>query len=156
MLFCILQSSMNRKLVIHTRTAFLQKALNIILIVFMSLGFSFGWALADNCKGGADCLVCAERPHGHIPVAAADMENTGCLPGGQKSPCGFEASQNPDGFHGIISAVRSYHQPYAGIFAMVSAEFGQTLHPKEYLPQILLSYSDETIPIYLLNQSLLC
>ena len=145
---------MNLELNIHT--AFLRKALSIILIVFMSVGFSFGGALAGNCQGGADCPVCAQLPHGHVPGAAADMENPGCPPDGQNSTCGFEASQDPDEFRGIVSAVRSYHQAYAGIFAAVSDEYGQTLLPKEFVPQFLLSDSGGTAPVYLLNQALLC
>lgn len=135
---------------------FYRTAICIISILSISIGFSFGGALADSCPGGADCPVCAERPHGHIPGAAADIENSGCPQAGQNDTCGFEASQGPDDFRGIVSAVRSYHQVNAGIFATVSEEYGQTLLPKEFVPQFLLTDSDETTPIYLLNQALLC
>lgn len=135
---------------------FCRTAICIISILSISIGFSFGSALADSCQGGADCMVCAERPHGHVPGAAANMENSDCSSSGPNNTCGFEASQNPDDFRGIVSAVRSYHQTYAGIFATVSAEFGQILLPKEFVPQFLLTDSDETTPIYLLNQALLC
>jgi hypothetical protein len=145
---------MNLELYIYP--AFLRKALSIILIVFMGIGFSFGGALADNCQGGTDCPVCANLTHGHVPGAAADMVNPGCPLDGQSSNCGFEAGRDPDEFSGIVSTARSYHQAYAGIFATVSAEFGQTLLPKEFVPQFLLSDSDEKTPIYLFNQALLC
>jgi hypothetical protein len=141
---------------LNTHTAFLRKALNIILIVFMSVGFSFGGGLAGNCQGGADCPVCNELPHGHVPGEAADMENPGCPPDGQNSTCGFEASRNPDEFQGIVSSVRSYHQAHAGIFAAVSDENGQILLPKGFVSQFLLSDSGGAASIYLLNQSLLC
>jgi hypothetical protein len=84
------------------------------------------------------------------------MEDPGCPLGGQNSTCGFETSQAPDEFRGIVSSVRSYHHPYAGIFAVVSDEYGQTLLPKEFVPQFLLSDSGGAAPIYLLNQALLC
>jgi hypothetical protein len=144
---------MSLELYIHT--AFLRKALSIFLIVFVGIGFSFGGALATGCQGGADCLICAEQPHGHIPGTAASMENPDCPSGGQNSPCGFEASQDPDEFRGIVSAVRSYHQAYAGIFAAVSDEYGQIFLPNELAPQFLLFDTSGTAPIYLLNQTLL-
>jgi hypothetical protein len=135
---------------------FCRTAICIISILFISIGFSFGGALAASCQGGAACLVCAELPHGHAPAAGADMENPGCPLGGQNSTCDFETSQNPDEFQGIVSSVRSYHQAHAGIFAAVSDEYGQTLLPKEFVPQFLLSDSGGAAPIYLLNQVLLC
>lgn len=84
------------------------------------------------------------------------MDNPGCPSDGQNSTCGFEAGRDPDEFQGIVPSVRSHHQVNAGIFAAASDDFGQTLFPKEFVPQILLPDSDETPPIYLLNQSLLC
>ena len=135
---------------------FCRTAICIILMLFISIGFSFGAALANSCQGGADCLICADLPHRHVPVAEAEMEDPGCRPAGQNSTCGFETSQAPDEFRGIVSSVRSYHHPYAGIFAAVSDEYGQTLLPKEFVPQFLLSDSGGAAPIYLLNQALLC
>ena len=140
---------------LYIHNAFLRKALSIFLIVFVGIGFSFGGALANGCQGGTDCLICAERPHGHVPGVPKDMENSGCQPDGQNATCGFEAGQDPDE-RGIVSAVRSYHQWHDGIFAAVSDEYGQTLLPKEFVPQFLLSDSRGTAPIYLLNQTLLC
>ena len=145
---------MNLKLNIHT--AFLRKALSIILIVSISIGFSIGSALANSCQGGADCLICAELPHRHVPGAGAGMEDPDCRTAGQNSTCGFEASRNPDEFQGIVSSVRSYHQAHAGIFAAVSDENGHILLPKEFVSQFLLFDSGGAAPIYLLNQSLLC
>ena len=107
---------------LNIRTAFLRKALNITLALFISLGFSFSGALADNCQGGIDCLVCAELSHGHVPGAVANIENPGCTPIGSNSTCDIEANQNPDKFRGIVSPVRSYHPWYTGIFAAVSDE----------------------------------
>ena len=144
------------KLELNILKPFGRKTICIILVLLTGIGFAFGGALADSCQGGADCPVCAERPHGHVPGAAADMENPGCPSGGQNAACGFEASQDPDELRGIVSAVRSYHQAYAGIFAAVSDEYGQTFLPKEFVPQFLLSDSGGTAPIYLLNQALLC
>jgi hypothetical protein len=152
----ILLSGMNLKLSIHTATAFLRKTLSIILIVSISIGFSIGSALANSCQGGADCIICAELPHRHVPGAGADMEDPDCRTAGQNSTCGFEASRNPDEFQGIVSSVRSYHQAHAGIFAAVSDENGQILLPKGFVSQFLLSDSGGAAPIYLLNQSLLC
>ena len=140
----------------NTRPGFIKKALRIMLIVLMGFGFPIGGALASSCEGGADCPVCAELPHGHVPAAAADMQSQGCAPVGQNSSCGFETGKDPDIFHSIVSSARSYHQAHAGIFAAVSAKFGQPLLAKEGIPQFLLSDTGRPIPIYLVNQSLLC
>jgi hypothetical protein len=84
------------------------------------------------------------------------MEDPDCRTAGQNSTCGFEASQNPKEFQGIVSSARSYHQEHSGIFAAVSDEYGQTLLQKEFVLQFLLSDSGGAIPIYLRNQALLC
>jgi hypothetical protein len=141
---------------LNIRNPFGRKVLCIILILLTGIGFAFGSAAANSCEGGADCMVCAKLTHGHVPGATADMERPGCPPDGQNSTCGFEAGQDPDEFHSIVSTVRSYHQSYCGIFAAVSDEYGQTLFPKEFVPQFLLSDSGGISPIYLLNQALLC
>jgi hypothetical protein len=150
----MLQGGMNSEL--NMLNPFGRKVICIILVLLTVIGFSFGSAAANSCEGGADCPICANLTHGHVPGAAADMENPGCPQDGQNSPCGFEASQDPDDFRGMVSAVRSYHQVHTGIFAAVSDEYGQTLLPKEFVLQFLLSDSGGTAPIYLFNQALLC
>lgn len=84
------------------------------------------------------------------------MADPVCPPDGQNSPCGFEASQNPDEFFAIFSPVRAHHQGYAGIFAAAFNEFGQIRFPKVFVPQFLLSDSGGTASIYLLNRSIRC
>jgi hypothetical protein len=140
----------------RTYNPFWRTVICIISIPLISIGFSFSHAMAENCQGGADCLVCVERPHGHFPLVRANMEHPGCPAVGPNNPCGFEASQGPDEFHGIVSAVRICRQIYAGIFAVVSDEYGQTRLTGEFIPQFRLPDSRGTAPIYLLNQSQLC
>jgi len=135
---------------------FCRTAICIILMLFISIGLSFGGALADNCQGGADCLNCVELLHRHVPGATAGMEEPDCRTTGQDSTCGFEANQNLDEFPGIVSSVRPHHQTHTGIFAAVSDEYVQTRLTGEFVTQFLLSASGGTVPIYLLNQSQLC
>ena len=144
------------KLELNILKPFGRKSICVILILLTGIGFAFGSAAANSCEGGADCLVCAKMTHGHVPGTVTDMERPGCPPDGQNSSCGFEAGRDPVEFRGIVSAARSYQQLYCGIFAAVSDEYGQTLFPKEFVPQFLLSDSGGTAPIYLLNQALLC
>jgi hypothetical protein len=144
---------MNREL--NMLNPFGRKAICIILVLLTGIGFSFGSAAANSCEGGADCPVCAEQPHGHVPGAVADIQNSGCPLDGQNRNCDFETGHEPDEFRGIVSAVRSYHQWYSSIFAAVSNESGQTLFAKEFVPQFLLSDSGGTVPIFLHNQALL-
>lgn len=134
---------------------FCRTAIYIISILCISVGFSFGGAVANNCQGGADCLVCAELPHGHVAGAAADMKNPGCPPDEQNSTCGFEARQEPDEFYGIVSSVRSYNPVNTGIFTAASDGFDLSLLAGEFISKFLLSDSDGAVPIYLQNQSLL-
>lgn len=128
----------------------------IFLVLFISIGLSPGGALADNCQEGPDCFKCAEIPHRHVPGAAAGMEDPDCRTTGQDSTCGFEASQIPSEFPGIVSSVRSHQQAHTGIFAAVSAEYAQTRLTGEFVTQFLLPDSGGIAPIYLLNQALLC
>ncbi len=150
----ILLSGMNIDL--NILKPFCRTAICIILMLFISIGFSFGGALANSCQGGADCFICAELPHGHVPVAAAEMEDPGCRPVGQNSACGFETSQNPAEFQGIASSVRSYHPVNTGIFSAASDRYDPALLPGEFISQFRLSDSNGAVPIYLLNHSLLC
>jgi hypothetical protein len=133
---------------------FFRTAICIISILFISIGFSFGGALAGNCQGGPDCLVCAELPHGHVPGAGKGMANPGCPPGVQNSTCGFEASQNPDEFQGIASSFRSYNQVNIRIFTAASCGY-LSLLSGEFVSQCLLFDSNGAAPIFLQNQSLL-
>lgn len=138
------------------RKSFCWMVICIISILLISTGFSPGDVMADNCAGGAGCLVCAEQSHGHIPGAAAGMENPACPPNGQNSTCGFEAGQEPDVFQGLVSSIRSYHTPYNGIFAAGSNQYGQIGLNDKLIPLLVFSGSAATTPIYLLNQSQLC
>jgi len=144
------------KLELNILKPFGRKSICVILILLTGIGFAFGSAAANSCEGDADCVVCAKMTHGHVPGTVTDMERPGCPPGGQNSTCGFETSQRPDEFHGIVSSARSYHPAYSGIFAAGSDEFGQFRVPGEFISQFPLSDSGGQAPIYLLNQSLLC
>ena len=125
-------------------------------MLFVSISFYPGGAIADNCQGGADCLKCAELTHRHFPGAVADMGDSDCRTAGQDNRCGFETSQIPDEFQGIISSDRSYYQAHTGIFAAASVEYGQNHLPDEFVTQFPLSDPGGTAPIFLLTQALLC
>jgi hypothetical protein len=133
-----------------------RKAICIILVLLAGIGFSFGSAAANSCEGGVNCPACVDLSHGHVPGAAADMENPACPQDGKNSTCGFEAGLDPDEFRGIVSTARSYQQSYSGIFAAVSDEYGQIHSPKRFVSKFLSTDSEETTLIYLLNQTLLC
>lgn len=133
-----------------------RKACCIVFTLFISISFSLGGALANGCEGGPDCLNCAQLAHLHVSGAEADMENHGCRPGDNNGTCGVETNQNPDEFHGIVSAVRSDNHEYSGIFTNASGEHGQSYLSGESLSQFHARGSVRIIPIYLLNHSLLC
>ena len=128
----------------------------IFLALFISMGLSPDGSIADDCKGGADCFICVELPHRHVPGTPADMEDSDCRTAGQDSTCGIQTGQIPDNLQGIVSTDRSHHKPHTGIFAPASDEDGQTRLAKAFVQPFLLSDSGGAVPIYLLNQSQLC
>ena len=134
----------------------IRKAIGIGVVFFISITFPFSGAMADSCKGGVGCLDCAKPAHSHAPGTHTDMAPHGCQPAEQNSTCGFETGQSPDEFHGIVSTARSYHQVYAGIFAVVSDEDRQFRIAGKSVSQFPMPDPGGQPPIYLLNQSLLC
>ena len=150
----MLLRGMNLKL--NMGNAFSLKALCIILILFMSIGFSLAGAQANSCEGGADCLICARQPHRHLPGMHPRMENPGCRPAEQNSTCGFEAGQDAEKFYVIASAVRSFHPVRTGIFAGASDEYDQFRISRGLIASSFPSEWGPKAPIYLRNQSLLC
>jgi hypothetical protein len=148
----------------NIRNAFSRKVCCVILILFISISFSFSGALAKNCKGGPDCLNCVKLAHPHVPgemadnVAGqmADMQNHGCGSGQKDGTCSFEAGRSPDEFHGIVSAARPDNHEFSGIFTAGPEGVGQSYLSGEIISPILSPDSGKKTPIYLLHQSLLC
>ena len=149
----ILLSGMNLKLDIGN--AFTRKAICVGLILFMSIGFSFGGAQANSCDGGADCLICARQPHRHLAGAQASMEKPGCPSGEQNSACGFEAGQGADKFYGIASAVSSLDPARSGFTAGAFDDDGQFPFSRGLISSFSFSDPGGKAPIYLLKHSLL-
>lgn len=135
---------------------FTRKAICISVILLMSSGFSVAGATADSCRGSADCLICARQPHHHLPNAQTAAENSGCVPGGASSTCGFESAQRSGDIYGLASAERSLQPVRSVIFAGTAEEDD----PFQVSARVaaLLSLSDPAAkaPIYLLNHSLIC
>jgi hypothetical protein len=104
---------------INIRKVFSRKAICIIFVLFISISFPLSGVMADSCKGGVGCLDCTEPAHSHVPGTQMDMAPHGCQPAEQNSTCGFETSQNPDEFHGIVSSARSYHQAYHNFLCQI-------------------------------------
>ena len=136
--------------------ALLRKALCFFFILFISISFSIGGALANGCNGGPDCLNCAQLVHLHVSGVEADMENHGCWPVESNGSCGVETSQNPDEFHGIVPVIRTEKHEYSGIFRDAPGEHAQSHLSGELLSQFRSHGSVKITPIYLLNHSLLC
>ena len=136
--------------------AFSPKALCIILILVMSIGFSFGSAQANSCEGGAGCLTCALQPHHHLPGTQTGVEKPGCRPAEPNSTCGFEAGQDLVKFYGIASAVRSVYPARTGIFTGSLDEHGPFRIFRGLIASSFPAEPGPKAPIYLRNHSLLC
>lgn len=145
---------MNLKL--NIGNAFMRKAICVGLILFMSIGFSFGGTQANSCDGGADCLICAREPHRHLPGVRPSMERPGCPSGEQNSACGFEAGQGADKFYGIVSAVSSFDPARSGFSTGAFDDDGQFPLSSELISSFSFSDPSGKAPIYLLKHSLLC
>lgn len=136
--------------------AFARKTICSSLILLISIGFSFGGAQADSCRGDADCLICTQQLHRHLAGAQPRAENANCTPGEQNSTCGFEDTQGAEKFYGLASTVRSFHQVRSGIFCGAYGEDGQFRLCRELIAPFFLSDPGPKAPIYLRNHSLLC
>ncbi len=136
--------------------SFSRKACYIIFTLFISISFSFGGALANSCKGGADCLNCAELAHLHVPGAETGMENHGCRPVGQNSDCGFEDYRIPDHQVFLVSAFRVDNHEGSSIPVFVADDYIKDSLSKGFITPIHFSVITTYRPIYLLNLSLLC
>jgi hypothetical protein len=136
--------------------AILRKAVCIIFILFISTNFSFGSALSKDCKGGPDCANCAllAGPHAHGPDAG--MQNNRCQADEKTGTCGFEAGQGPDDASRIALTVRSDQREFSAIFVAQSVVYKRPDFSGEFLLQFDSPDIAGAIPIYLLNDSLLC
>jgi len=142
------------KLNIHN--ASFRKAFCVIFILLISISFPFGGAFAKSCQGGPDCANCVELAHSHMPWAVADMDNNGCRPGDHNGTCSFETDRSPDESNRVALTIRSDHHASSGIFAAVSDLIDQPNPSREFRLHFDSAEIDGAIPIYLLNDSLLC
>lgn len=138
--------------------ALLRRAFCIILVLFFSLNFFAGAALAKSCDGGTGCLSCAETVHPHMPgmdMAKAPAPN-GCQPLGQTESCSFEIGSDLNQFNGIIPAVRTDQNAAGDIFSVAAVDNSAEPTNEKFLPQPKYSDVKPTTPIYLIIHSLLC
>jgi len=126
------------------------------LILLMGMGFSFSGAQADSCRGTADCLICAQQPHRHLPPVQTTMENPGCRPTQQNSTCGFKSAQGAEKIYGIASSARSFNPVRSAIFVSASDEEGQFRISRGLIALYFLRDQGLKTPIYVRNHSLLC
>lgn len=141
---------------------FRRKAFCITLVLFFSLNFFAGAALAKSCDGGAGCLSCAQAVHPHMPgmdMAMAPlgtaMAPLGCQPLDQKDGCSFEIGSGPAQFHGIIPAVRMDQSEAGQIFSTVQVDDRPDQSTAKF-SQPLYSDTQPLTAIYLAIHSLLC
>lgn len=134
----------------------LLKALCSGLILFLSVGFSFGGAQAGSCRGGADCLICAQQPHRHLPGAQTTMEKPGCRPAEQNRTCGFVSAQGAEKIYGIASSVRSFDPVRSAPFVSATDEDGRFPLSGGLIAPYFLENQGLKAPIYVRNHSLLC
>lgn len=141
----------------------LRQTAYIILILFIAVNLSFGSALSKNCNGGPDCAKCAPLARSHAHPTHQDMQpvhkgmqNDGCQTADNASTCGFEAGRSPEELERIALAFRSDLHGFSGIIAAKSVVYKQSHPYGAFLIPIDSSDVNGTIPIYLLNNTLIC
>ena len=134
---------------------FSRKTLCIALIMLIGLSLSAGGALANSCKGGADCLICAAETHARLPGMDGGMVNRACGSSAPNSSCGFETGPRGDKFDRIAAVAQSGFHTYAGVFLAASDEFDPSYLHRGFLAQFQYPHRGEPTPIYLRHQSLL-
>jgi len=135
---------------------FFRKGFFVSLMLLMGIGFSFSGAQADSCRGGADCLICAQQSHRHLPGAQVTIENPGCRPTEQNSTCGLKTARGSEEVYGIASPVRLLNPVRSAILVNASDEDGQFPFTGGLIAPYFLGDQDLKAPIYLRNHSLLC
>ena len=133
-----------------------RKAVCITFILLISVNFSLGSALSDDCKGGPDCANCVAWEHSYMPGDVAEMENTSCRHGDKNTDCGLETGRIPDDANRIALTDRSDSHAYSGIFRAESDVSTRPNLSERSPSQFDSPEIDGVIPLYLLNDSLLC
>ena len=145
---------MNPKITISN--AFLRKVFCTTLVLLFSLNFLAGAALAKSCDGGADCMICDEVMHPHLPGMDMATAPHGCQPLGEQGQCSFEISSGLDKLHGIIPAFRTDQNEAGDIVSAASIDNWPNQTAAKFSSPLLYSDTQPTTPIYLIIHSLRC
>ena len=133
-----------------------RKVFSISIILFMSFNFSVLGSQAKICKGGPDCANCIELAHSHMPWVVAEIENSSCKSGFRNTDCGFEDGPIPDDANRIALTDRLDSQAFSGIFKTESVVYTRPNPSCKFPFQFDSRIINSAIPVYLLNDSLLC
>ena len=133
-----------------------RKVFSISLILFMCFNFYVLGAQAKICKGGPNCANCIELAHSHIPGSVAEMENPGCRPGDKNTDCSFETGRIPHDANRIALMYGTELYAFPGIFMAESGVYTRPNPSGKLSSPFDSPIIDGAIPIYLLNDSLLC
>ena len=115
-----------------------QRVLSIIVVLLTGLNFLAGGALAGDCQGGADCLICAGSVHPQSPEKDRGATSDGCQPLAQNSSCGFEVSPGPVKPFSAVPSVLPDNKQADGNFSDISV-VGSVRHDIEQLAQTVIS-----------------
>lgn len=144
------------KLKSNILVALSRKTVCIAFVVLISVNFSFGNVLSNHCKGGLDCADCVAPAHSHMPGTIAQTENNTCGSGDKNTTCGYQSGRIPADANRIALTLRSDPHEFSGIF-VAKSEVNNRPNPSAEFPlQLDSTDMNATIPVYLLNDSLLC
>ena len=133
-----------------------QKAICIALTVLLCFSISATNALADVCCKEEGCLHCPIAEHKHGAMAGSSPFFSGCEPGVESIPCGFENSKSSLGLVYIVfttgMANRDFSDIPSGAADDSAAGYTVTGFPSRPYSRTI----SPSFPIYLKNLSLLC
>lgn len=140
----------------NIRSALLRKAGCIAFILLISVNFAFGNVISNHCQSDPDCANCIAAVHSHMPGTMAEMENNTCSSGDKNTTCGYETGAVPEGANRIALTVRSNPHELSG-FIVAGSDINTRPNPSGTVSlQFDSPPANGTIPIYLLNDCLLC
>ena len=144
------------KLKSNIHTLVTNKTLSIPLILIFSICLFVTHAFAGGCNGDENCFKCSQVDHRHPTGPETGFMPYGCQPGIPDNACGITASRIFDSQDFLISTVRVDNHEDSGIPAGPAIDYNRDLFFNSSISPVHSSVVTITLPIYLLNLSLLC
>ena len=133
-----------------------RKSICITLIILLCVSISVANALADVCCKEEGCLHCPIAEHKHGAMAGSSPFSTGCEPGVESIPCGFENSRSSQGLNYIVFTTGMANRDFSDIISDAPDDSAAGYTVTGFPSRLHAGAISPSFPIYLKNLSLLC